>query len=106
MNPNFDLQTPSKKRKAVLFDTNFCIFCLKPFSAESPVCHSLLKLDKLLAACKERQDDTGKQILQNSVDIFAGEIHILYHKNCRSSHCSPYHIQRYVKTSKSSSVEV
>ena len=106
MDPNFDLQTTSKKRKTLLFDSNFGIFCSKNFSVKSPACHpDLSKLDNLFVACKERQEDIGKQILQNSADISAGRVSILYHKSCRSSCCSPFHIKRHVKKSKACSIE-
>ena len=97
MEPKFDLLASSKRNRLSVFDTNFCIFCSKPFSIKCPASHpDLSKLDNLLKACQERQDNIGKIILENSSDILSGQESIAYHKNCRSSYCSPYHVKRFV----------
>lgn len=97
MEPKFDLLATSKRNRLSVFDTNFCIFCSKPFSIKCPASHpDLSKLDNLLKACQERQDNIGKIILENSSDILSGQESIAYHKNCRSSYCSPYHVKRFV----------
>ena len=97
MEPNFDLQVASKRKKTSVFDTNLCIFCLKSFSAKCPASHpDLSKLDNLFKACQERKDDIGRRILDNTSDISSGQVSIVYHKNCRSSYCSPFHVQRHI----------
>lgn len=97
MSADFSLDSTSKKRKRTLFDNDKCVFCSQGFTSKNPARNpELSKIASLFAACCERQDDIGNKLLAHENKISLGEVSIQYHKNCRSTYCSPAHIKRVV----------
>lgn len=99
MDPHIDLfseEQNNKENKTYTFDEsgNTCIFCNK--SGENDILSKpdINKLDSLLHACKERNDFVGNKILQHTEKIRNGDIKIKYHRDCRSTYCSIWHISR------------
>ena len=89
--------TPRKKVKLdpLSEEVDACIFCKGPFSAEnSKVNTKSEKLDALFNACALREDEVGKSILENKSAVLNGTKLLSYHRDCRSTYCSEYHIKR------------
>jgi hypothetical protein len=48
----------------------------------------------LFCACKSRNDDVGKLLLENEGAIHSGQLTFKYHKDSRSTYCSKLHLSR------------
>ena len=85
--------TPSKKQRLSLFEDDACIFCDLSFSESDPaVTPNITRIESLFNACLQRQDQIGQKLLEQRNQIYRGEINIQYHRNCRSTYTSPFHI--------------
>lgn len=93
----FSLAPAPKKTKLDDVDTTTCVFCMKLFTRKYPaVSPDISKLVYIFNACRERQDDIANKLLSKEEDIISGRTSIKYHRNCRASYQSPYHIKRII----------
>ena len=98
MEPEFDLQSRSKRLKRSDFDLSSCLFCEKEFSESSPAIKpDINRMDSLFNACRQRQDETGKRLLECEDEIRNGNVTFRYHRSCRATYASPTHIKRYIE---------
>ena len=80
-------------------DNNSCDFCGKPFTKKNPAVNpDVNKLHSLFKACKDRWDERGIRLLSLENRIVNKEIIIKYHRNCKATYCSSYHINNYKKS--------
>ena len=94
---------PKKKAKTSHFQADVCIFCKSRFTTRDPaVSPDLKRIEPLFAACRDRQDEVGQELLRYKNDIYKEKICIQYHRNCRSSYTSPQHIASAQKQTKCS----
>lgn len=98
MEPEFDLQTRSKQLKSSDFDQSSCLFCGKEFSEPSTAIKpDINRMDSLFNACRQRQDEIGKRLLESEDDIRKGNVTFRYHRNCRATYASPTHVKRFIE---------
>ena len=98
MEPEFDLQSRSKRLKRSDYDLSSCLFCEKEFSkSSSAIKPDINRMDSLFSACKQRQDETGKRLLECEDEIRHGNVTFRYHRSCRATHASPKHYKRYIE---------
>ena len=98
MEPEFDLQSRSKRLKRSDFDLSSCLFCEKEFSESSPAIKpDINHMDSLFNACRQRQDETGKRLLECEDEVRNGNVMFRYHRSCRVTYASPTHIKRYIE---------
>lgn len=84
-----------KKPRVVVFRCDECVFCGKCFSRKYPrVSPNVEKLDDLFNACSQRKDEVAQLLLENKFKILNKEETFEYHRDCRSTYCSPIHIKR------------
>ena len=89
-----EMCAPAPKRTR-LEEQDLCAICDKPFSKNNPaVYQNPSRLQTLVQACKDRNDDVGKKLLSKDILIMKGSIEIKYHRSCRSSYCSSEHVLR------------
>ena len=70
MSAEIDFGSSAKRLKRDSIDEKFFIFCKHVFTAKSPeITLGISKLDKLLSACKVRQDAVGKCIIAAEDDF-------------------------------------
>ena len=59
MEPSFNLEPSTKKKRADIFDIDMCIFGFKPLSSNNLASMAdPSKIESLFRACQERHDDT------------------------------------------------
>ena len=93
--PVFSLGSAPKKPRVEGFEEDLCIFYDTLFSKKHPaVCPDVNRLQTLFKACMDRHDEVGKKLIAHKTSILNGDLKIKYHRNCRSSYCSPEHVHR------------
>ena len=90
--PGSDLSIEPIKKRRLSMNTERCCFCLKCFlPEETPTSLDLKKAHTLITVCRDRQDETAKDILANETQICSGELQLRYHKSCRSKYMHPFY---------------
>ena len=93
--PVFSLGSAPKKPRVEGFEEDLCIFYDTIFSKKHPaVCPDINRLQTLFNVCRDRNDEVGKKLIAHKTSILNGDLKIKYHRNCRSSYCSPEHVHR------------
>ena len=78
------------------FNKDVCAFCFGLFDEKHPaVTPDTTKLDAVFDAPQSRMDQTGQKLIQCKDAIISGSVKIKYHRNCRATYTSRYHINRY-----------
>lgn len=97
MDAEFETAPIAKKAREEIIDLNKCVFCEKKFSAKCPAVTPVLsKLQSLFSACRQRNDTVGKLLLANESDITSGKVPFRYHRNCKSTYVSKWHVKLVV----------
>ena len=84
-----------QRKRDDYFNADTCIFCSEVFSIKKPATKS--KRDNLISACKQRGDDVGKRICEKLPSLLCGDETLSYHKSCRATYTSSFHINLLLK---------
>ena len=97
-----------KKARINIFNEKFCIFCHgkdneEAFTSDNPaVTPNVNKLNTLFSACRQRNDEVGKTLIEHQSDIERKTISFRYHQGCRATYASPFHLAKFKKKKLSS----
>jgi hypothetical protein len=81
---------PRNQRLTFKSETMHILFTV--FYRQVTICNT--KLSGLFSASREHQNEVGKEIPSHEENILNGKISFEYHRNCRSTYSSKFHIQK------------